>query len=47
MQETLKRLYKNSYDSVARTYNELILTRAVEKGWISAEEKTQIIAEVN
>lgn len=46
MQETLKRVYKNSFDSVAGTYNELILTRAVEKGWISAEEKAQIIAEI-
>lgn len=46
MYDTLKRLYKNSYDPVVGTYNELILTRAVEKGWIRTEEKAQIIAEV-
>ena len=45
MYETLKRLYKNSYDPVTGAYNDLILTRAVAKTWISTEEKAQIIAE--
>ena len=46
MCETLKRIYKNSYNTESNTYNELILTKAVEKQWIKEEEKEHIIAEV-
>lgn len=46
MYDTLKRIYKNSYNTETSTYNELILTKAVEKNWIKEEEKERIISEV-
>lgn len=40
MYEALMRIYRNTKD-------ETYLTNAVTKGWLTDEEKQQIIAEVN
>lgn len=40
MKQTLTRIYRNTKD-------EAYLTSAVEKQWITVEEKAEIMAEVN
>lgn len=46
MYTTIKRIYRNSYDKKTGEYNVLILDKAVQKGWITVEQKKQIIEEV-
>lgn len=46
MYTTIKRVYKKSYNSKTGKYNTLILDKAIEKGWITDEQKNKIIEEV-
>ncbi len=46
MYTTIKRIYTNSQNENTKEYNILILDRAVEKGWITVQQKQQIIKEV-
>ena len=46
MYSTIKRIYKKSYNEKTKKYNVLILDKAVEKGWITDEQKNKIIEEV-
>lgn len=46
MYSTIKRIYKKSYNPQLKEYNVLILDKAVEKGWITTEQREQIIKEV-
>ena len=43
---TIKRIYKNSYDEMIGRYNVLIWNKAVQKGWITEQQKNKIIKEV-
>lgn len=46
MYSTIKRIYKKSYNPQTKEYNLLILYKAVEKKWITDEQKNKIIEEV-
>lgn len=46
MYSTIKRIYNKSYNPQTKEYNTLILDRAVEKRWITTEQREQIIKEV-
>lgn len=46
MYATIKRIYKKSYNADTGEYNLLILYKAVEKKWITEEQKNKIIEEV-